>query len=1064
MQVKRTFLSVFLIGFTLLMAGLFFGVSPAWATHTNAGTFYEHIDIAPCAHCHGLKILAPNPAGEPNRVLAGNGGHSHAKQTDWTSIVNTMISKGSPAIAGVATPYFNTYYCTVCLPAWWGLKASSITDTTATVSWTTNDAQPTTLFLGTDPDPDTFSGVPYYTNGSLTTAHTVNITSLTGFTTYYYFVGAITDSHGRTFTPPGSQADGLGGSKPETASFTTLDLQPPTVPQNLHTTATGLTFITVAWDASTDNIAIAGYELYRKKSTAATFAKVGATTTATTVNNTLLSSDTSYDFKVRAVDTAGNFSDYSSVLTASTAAPPPPTAQCSDGIDNDNDGLIDYPDDPGCTSASDTSESDTVECTDSIPSRLYLSNRGAGNYKIVPVDLDTNTNIYDIVGTPIDLPDTPGELAANPKGKTLYAIVGSDLAVIDVPSNTITATIPIGGVEGTHQVVVSPDGTTAYVSYRYAPGDAFRVAVVNTSTNTVLDTITSTSNEDNSSFDGCYLPIGLGIHPTGNPLYVACRDIQNLKDRFFMIDTTTKAVKAGTTFSVFPKDSNQPWINAMAVRPDGLKVYVTRVDLTQSSVEIFDGITGTNSSFTFPGTLSNGLHGNDTVPRAAVATPDNLYLYVVDQATGTHILDSDSDTYIKTLPRLTSFGFDIAMNPDGSQVYASATDLHHLFAISTVQPSNTLLGTVTTGVTQGFEVAITPGAPGEPCVESTVSARLYLSNRSITQPTVVPVDKDSGTGRYSVMGTPIPMSSTPAQLESIPAGANKGRYLYAVEGNDLAVIDVALNEIVNTVLFAGGVVDTNQMVISPDGNTLYLAYRAVPGLSFQVKAYDIGDNPLQPTLRDLIITKDVSPNCLVPIGIGIHPSGHPLYVACRDQNSIAPDRFFLIEFGDLLNPNDNTITLGSTFGRDSNSSYLNAMAVRPPPTPGGAVKVYVARGEGTVEVFDGTTGGHSKTISLPRSATPKAAVVTLDGLKLYVVDQALGTHVIDADSDTYIKVLTRVYSWGFDIALAPDGTQIYPIHATTLYAWRTADDVNLPPTITGPFSQGLVLTFAPGSP
>lgn len=30
--------------------------------------------------------------------------------------------------------------------------------------------------------------------------------------------------------------------------------------------------------------------------------------------------------------------------------------ECNDGIDNDGDGLIDYPADPGCLSLSDTSE------------------------------------------------------------------------------------------------------------------------------------------------------------------------------------------------------------------------------------------------------------------------------------------------------------------------------------------------------------------------------------------------------------------------------------------------------------------------------------------------------------------------------------------------------------------------------------------------------------------------------------------------------------------------------------------------------------------------------------
>jgi subtilisin family serine protease len=37
-------------------------------------------------------------------------------------------------------------------------------------------------------------------------------------------------------------------------------------------------------------------------------------------------------------------------------SPPPPTYACSDGIDNDGDGLTDYPNDPGCTSTTDNDE------------------------------------------------------------------------------------------------------------------------------------------------------------------------------------------------------------------------------------------------------------------------------------------------------------------------------------------------------------------------------------------------------------------------------------------------------------------------------------------------------------------------------------------------------------------------------------------------------------------------------------------------------------------------------------------------------------------------------------
>jgi Divergent InlB B-repeat domain len=39
--------------------------------------------------------------------------------------------------------------------------------------------------------------------------------------------------------------------------------------------------------------------------------------------------------------------------------PPPPVPQCSDGIDNDGDALIDYPSDPGCADALDSDERDS---------------------------------------------------------------------------------------------------------------------------------------------------------------------------------------------------------------------------------------------------------------------------------------------------------------------------------------------------------------------------------------------------------------------------------------------------------------------------------------------------------------------------------------------------------------------------------------------------------------------------------------------------------------------------------------------------------------------------------
>lgn len=69
-----------------------------------------------------------------------------------------------------------------------------------------------------------------------------------------------------------------------------------------------------------------------------------------------------YRFRVAQKQTNGTYSANAEKVVAVACAPPPPPppAACADGIDNDGDGLIDYPADPGCTSTSDTDETNAV--------------------------------------------------------------------------------------------------------------------------------------------------------------------------------------------------------------------------------------------------------------------------------------------------------------------------------------------------------------------------------------------------------------------------------------------------------------------------------------------------------------------------------------------------------------------------------------------------------------------------------------------------------------------------------------------------------------------------------
>jgi hypothetical protein len=99
------------------------------------------------------------------------------------------------------------------------------------------------------------------------------------------------------------------------------DTTPPSAPGTLSASAAGSSQVNVSWGAATDNVAVAGYRVERcQGSGCSSFVQVGSTTGATTFADTGLSASTSYSYRVRAVDGAGNAGPYSNVASASTSA------------------------------------------------------------------------------------------------------------------------------------------------------------------------------------------------------------------------------------------------------------------------------------------------------------------------------------------------------------------------------------------------------------------------------------------------------------------------------------------------------------------------------------------------------------------------------------------------------------------------------------------------------------------------------------------------------------------------------------------------------------------------
>ncbi|MFJ6197010.1 glycoside hydrolase family 9 protein [Micromonospora sp. NPDC092111] len=145
-----------------------------------------------------------------------------------------------------------------------------------------------------------------------TTTNSLTLTSLSPARNYRFWVFARDGAGNLSTASPTVAVSTPAGNGPDTS--------PPTVPGTPTASAVGTNGLTLGWGASTDNVGVTGYRVYRQTWPVDT---VVATVAGTSHQVTGLTPATSYTFYVVALDAAGNLSTPSPTVTVTTTGTPP---------------------------------------------------------------------------------------------------------------------------------------------------------------------------------------------------------------------------------------------------------------------------------------------------------------------------------------------------------------------------------------------------------------------------------------------------------------------------------------------------------------------------------------------------------------------------------------------------------------------------------------------------------------------------------------------------------------------------------------------------------------------
>ena len=298
--------------------------------------------------------------------------------------------------------------------------------------------------------------------------------------------------------------------------------------------------------------------------------------------------------------------------------------------------------------------------------RAYVVNASSNTVSVI----NTGSPTKDVVAT-INVVSLPRAVAVSPDGNTVYVAGNNAVSVINANTNTVVATVTIGGGES-YGIAVRPDGTRAYITQL----STNRVVVLNTATNAVVANVGVGS-----------MPGGVAVSPDNTRVYVANYNARTVS----VINAATNTV-VGSPITV----GNNPY--GIAVGANG-RVYVANAGSGTVSV-INPAANNSVTTITGVGAQPWGL-----------ALKDNL-VYVANADDRVSIIDTQTNTVINSVQIDTapeSNTHVIAVSPDGRTLYVSdlADRTLRTLTLTRGNTAPTVLGAPTVGTPNPTTGAVT---------------------------------------------------------------------------------------------------------------------------------------------------------------------------------------------------------------------------------------------------------------------------------------------------------------------------------------------------------------------